>query len=197
LCEALLNPVVKDYVSKISVALLTLYEGMIVTFANLLRKPTTIQYPDRVETPVSKALPERYRGFLEVDLTTCTACLLCEKACPIECIVINIAKNSEGKRGITEFAIDIGKCMYCGLCVEPCPCGAIRFTSEFEAATGNLSDLVLRFVPENEFVLPAKAKKGEQVNTPERGLIARHAVSEGGRAKYIIQPAVKEDKPQD
>src|SRR5262249_6193179 len=70
-------------------------EGMAVTFSHLLRKPYTIQYPDRLPdgVRVQDTLPFRYRGILEVDLEICTACLACERACPIDCIVIDAQKD--------------------------------------------------------------------------------------------------------
>jgi NADH-quinone oxidoreductase chain I len=168
-----------DYFRNIWSASSSIFEGLVVTFANMLRKPITIQYPDRTEKPVHEMLPERYRGFVECDPGICTACKLCEQACPIDCIAIVVSKNAEGQRGMTEFAVDIGKCMYCGLCVEPCPTGAIRMTTQFEAATENYDDLVLRYIPEGEFVLPAKAKQALELPTPPRGELARKAV---GRA---------------
>jgi len=169
------NPMT-GYFRNVWTASSSIFEGMVITLANMLRKPTTIQYPDRVPVPVVDTLPERYRGFLEADVNICTACKLCEQACPVSCIVIAVGKNAEGARGMTEFAIDISKCMYCGLCVEPCPTGAIRMTAEFEAATENIDHLVLRYVPEGGFVAPAKVKAALEMASPARGLLARAAV---------------------
>ena len=157
----------------------SVFEGMVVTAANFLRRPITIQYPDRTPRPVRETLPDRYRGLLEVDINLCTACRLCEQTCPISCIVVGVTKNAEGVRGLTEFAIDVGKCMYCGLCVEPCPTGAIRMTREFEASTENLEALVLRYVEPGSFIIPAKAKEVEGASTPARGELARKAVARG------------------
>jgi ferredoxin len=76
---------------------------------------------------VQDTLPFRYRGILEVDLEICTACLACERACPIDCIVIDAEKDkAAGGLVMTRFDIDMAKCMYCGLCSEPCPTGAIH-----------------------------------------------------------------------
>jgi formate hydrogenlyase subunit 6/NADH:ubiquinone oxidoreductase subunit I len=164
------------YVRNIWTAASTVFDGLVVTMANYLRKPTTIQYPDRVPVRVADTLAERYRGRIEVDVAICTACKLCETACPIGCIAIGVGKNAEGVRGMTEFAVDAGKCMYCGLCVEPCPTGAIRMTREFEGATETLDALVLRYVPEGAFVPPAKAKAALEASTPPRGELARQAL---------------------
>jgi NADH-quinone oxidoreductase chain I len=150
-----------QYVSNIISSSKTIFEGMTITFSHLFRKPMTIQYPD-TPIPVSETLPDRYRGFLHVDTTICTTCCLCEKACPIDCIVIEHGKDAElGKRVMTRFDIDEAKCMYCGLCTEPCPTAAIAFTKKFEAATTDLETLVFKFVPEGEKIIPYKVPKSK------------------------------------
>ncbi len=136
------------YVANVKNAVTSIWEGMSVTLSHLFRRPITIQYPDRTPVPVKYMLPPRYRGFLEVDIDTCTACQGCERACPIQCIVIDIEKDpaKPKERVMTRFDIDEAKCMYCGLCVEPCPTGSIQHTREFEGTMLNLSNLVFRYV---------------------------------------------------
>lgn len=146
-------------------AVTTIIEGLSITASHMLRRPITVQYPDRTPQPVREMLPERFRGFLGVDMGICTGCTLCEQACPIDCIRIGIEKAPipEGAatkvsgRLIAAFDVDIGKCMFCGLCTEVCPTGAIHFTREFERATPRLSDLLFRFVA-GAPVVPYKAR---------------------------------------
>jgi NADH-quinone oxidoreductase subunit I/NAD(P)H-quinone oxidoreductase subunit I len=142
------------------------WEGMSVTLSYMFRKPITSQYPDRMGVAVQHTIPARYRGFLEVDMDICTACLACERACPISVINIDIFKGdgvTRPKLNMERFDIDIGKCMYCGLCVEPCPTGAIQHTREFEGATMNFNNLTLRFVPIESAPWPAyKVPKGSE-----------------------------------
>jgi formate hydrogenlyase subunit 6/NADH:ubiquinone oxidoreductase subunit I len=136
----------------------TIFEGMTVTFSYLFRKPVTVQYPDRMDMRVQDTLPFRYRGILEVDLEICTGCLACERACPIDCIVIDVKKDAQTKGMVmTRFDIDMAKCMYCGLCSEPCPTGAIHHTPEFEGADYSLESLIRRFVKDP--VVAYKPKK--------------------------------------
>ena len=178
----------RGYFGKIAVAARTVSEGMAVTLAQYFRRPTTVQYPDRTRVPVVESLPERYRGFLEVDMALCTACKACERDCPIDVIAIDVEKRG-AERVMTRFDIDMGKCMYCGICVDSCPVPAqapgdaeptkvIRMTREFEGATGEFSSLTFRFVKPG---LPAPAykyAKGDLPATSARGVIARRVRQE-------------------
>jgi len=135
------------YIDNIVQSFTTVFEGMAITFSHFFRTPYTVQYPDRMPVRVQDTLPYRYRGILEVDLEICTGCLACERACPIDCILISAKKDRETKAMVLErFDIDMGKCMYCGLCSEPCPTGSIHHTREFEGADYSLESLVKRFV---------------------------------------------------
>ncbi|MGH7960537.1 MAG: NuoI/complex I 23 kDa subunit family protein [Candidatus Binatia bacterium] len=138
---------IRRYFKNIKDAVATTFEGMTVTGSHFVRKPFTIQYPDRVPVRVQDTLPFRYRGILEVDLEICTGCLACERACPIDCIVIDAPKDQKTKEMLlTRFDIDIAKCMYCGLCSEVCPTGSIHHTTEFEGADFSLESMIRRFV---------------------------------------------------
>ncbi|MCH7911762.1 MAG: NADH-quinone oxidoreductase subunit I, partial [Deltaproteobacteria bacterium] len=55
-----------EYFKNIKDTVFTIFEGMTITFSHFLRRPMTIQYPDRIEKPVQETLPLRYRGILEV-----------------------------------------------------------------------------------------------------------------------------------
>jgi formate hydrogenlyase subunit 6/NADH:ubiquinone oxidoreductase subunit I len=141
----------------------SVFEGMAVTFSHLMRKPTTVQYPDRIPVRIQDTLPFRYRGILEVDLEICTGCLACERACPIDCIVIDVKKDkAAGGMVMTRFDIDMAKCMYCGLCSEPCPTGSIHHTPEFEGSDYSLESLMRRFVKEP--VIAYKPKKAGETD---------------------------------
>lgn len=179
----------RSYFRNIGDACTSIFDGMAITFSHLVRKPSTIQYPDRMDVRVQDTLPFRYRGILDVDLEICTGCLACERACPIDCIVIDAKKDKDaGGIVMTRFDIDMAKCMYCGLCSEPCPTGSIHHTPEFEGADYSLESLVRRFV--SDPVLAYKPKKGAEVAEEiapllERGLryVGEFAAPEAPAAK--------------
>jgi NADH-quinone oxidoreductase subunit I len=136
-----------DYVGNIRDTVKSFWQGMSVTLSQVLRRPITVQYPDRLQIPIEDSLPPRYRGFLEVDASICTGCQACERACPISCIQIELEKDPSNpkQRVVSQFDIDEAKCMFCGLCVEPCPTGAIQHTREFEATQRSVRNLVFRW----------------------------------------------------
>lgn len=102
----------------------------------------TVQYPEE-KIPV----PEEFRfvPFLVYDENEtgqkdirCTACGICSKVCPPQCIWIERKVNPEtGKPipGPENFAINIDICMNCGFCAEFCPFDAIRMDHDYELAS--------------------------------------------------------------
>ncbi len=97
----------------------------------------TIQYPEE-----KRILPERFRyiPMLIWDTKTkedrCTACGICAKVCPPQCIWI-VRDSDENGRPVArpaEFFIDAAVCMSCSFCVEFCPFDAIKMNHDFELA---------------------------------------------------------------
>ncbi len=114
----------------------------------------TVQYPDEKLPP-----PENFRfipflvyeprldaagnpiinadtGQEEIGEERCTACGICAKVCPPQCIWIVRAVGDDGKPKpkAAEFYIDIDVCMNCGLCAEFCPFDAIKMDNDYELA---------------------------------------------------------------
>jgi NADH-quinone oxidoreductase subunit I/NAD(P)H-quinone oxidoreductase subunit I len=184
------------YFQHIKEALATIFDGMAVTASHMIRKPYTIQYPDRIPVRVQDTLPFRYRGILDVDMEICTGCLACDRACPIDCIAMAIEKNAQTREiVISQFDIDMAKCMYCGLCSEPCPTGAIHHTTEFEGADYSLESLIRRFIAEP--VVAYKPKKGPEPDPGVAGLLERGMkyVDEWAQPVADKPPAAKPSVP--
>lgn len=97
----------------------------------------TVQYPEE-----RLKVFERFRSFPVLIYETgsgeerCTACGICAKVCPPQCIWIVRAKTPEGKPRPhpDEFFIDISICMSCGFCAEFCPFDSIKMDPRFELA---------------------------------------------------------------
>ena len=53
--------VLTSYVKDIQAAISSTFEGMSITFSHLMRRPMTIQYPDKIPVPIQETLPLRYR----------------------------------------------------------------------------------------------------------------------------------------
>lgn len=102
----------------------------------------TVQYPEE-----SVQIPEEFRvnPFLVYILNEagerkyrCTACGICAKVCPTQCIWITRKKDATTGKPVPEseeFYIDIDKCMNCGSCAEFCPFDAIKMDHNFEIST--------------------------------------------------------------
>jgi len=120
-------------------------KGMLVTAKNFVgsyfdkERMTTVQYPEERETP-----EENYRNFPFLvfdddadDGLRCTACKICEKECPPQCIYIVMQRDENGKatKHPKVFDIDISVCMSCQICVEVCPFESIKMDKVYELST--------------------------------------------------------------
>jgi formate hydrogenlyase subunit 6/NADH:ubiquinone oxidoreductase subunit I len=103
------------YIKDIKDTVTSVFEGMAITFSHLVRRPMTIQYPDKIPVPIQETLPRRYRGILEVDMDICTGSLACERDCPIT--YHDRYRNGKGDQTEEIYHFDIDICNpYCGLC---------------------------------------------------------------------------------
>lgn len=133
---------------------LGILRGMVVTARNFVgsffrkERLTTVQYPEE-----RGALPENSRNFpflvydnepTEEGLR-CVACLICEKACPPQCIYIVKDRDEKGKakQYPAVFNIDISVCMSCQICVEVCPFEAIKMDQDYELGAYERFDTLL------------------------------------------------------
>jgi len=107
------------------------------------KRIVTEQYPENRKT---LRMHDRYRGRLEMiedadGNNRCTACGMCERACPNASINVLATKNIAGKKVLGRYVYHFASCTQCGLCVEACPFGAIQMSPAFEVATTDPNDL--------------------------------------------------------
>ncbi len=87
----------------------TMFSDIVASF---FKKPTTQLYPVERIAP-----PERYRGTLSYNSSTCTGCSLCVKDCPSNAIELVILDRA-AKQYVMKYHID--RCIYCGQCMVNC-----------------------------------------------------------------------------
>ena len=120
----------KNYIK--SFFLYELLLGMKVTFLNMFKKKTTLNYPYE-KAPQSP----RFRGLHALRRypsgeERCIGCKLCEAVCPALAITIDTEERNDGTRRTTKYDIDLFKCIFCGFCEEACPVDAIVETRIYE-----------------------------------------------------------------
>ena len=120
------------------------------------KEEVTLQYPEE-----RWELPPAYRGFLHNDILKCTACTMCVKVCPVDCISLESVRGADKKMVLASYDINIGRCMYCGLCVEVCPPKSLKHTSGYEMASVDRGELILHFIAED--AADVKARVARQV----------------------------------
>ncbi len=141
------------YFKNIYLGVTTLVVGMSVTFRHLFVPSVTLQYPKQ-----KWPMPERSRNQLYVDIDDCIGCYQCERACPVDCIKIEVIKARPGEDlGVTKayskkknflfpvFDIDMAECCYCGLCVFPCPTDCIYWVDDYESSEFDRSGFIYHF----------------------------------------------------
>lgn len=106
----------------------------------------TVQYPEE-KLPVPENF--RYIPFLVVDDETgeprCTACGICARVCPPQCIWIVRGTDPETgrpRKAPAEFYIDASICMSCGSCAEFCNFDAIKMNHNYEIAAYDRKELL-------------------------------------------------------
>jgi len=118
---------------------ISLLKGLSVTIRYFLNpgKIVTEQYP---ENKATLKMQQRFRGRVELihdehGLHSCTACGMCEKACPNASINVLSTKSMAGKKILGKYLYRMDSCTQCGLCVESCSFGCLRMAHDFELSS--------------------------------------------------------------
>lgn len=150
--RAYLREIVQSYFSTL--------KGFHITAKVFFSRPYTIQYPEQ-----STRVPEQFRGLHEFDVVKCTACELCIKACPVDCIALeSIGKGKKAR--LQRYAIDYSKCMFCHLCCEACPTDAIRMGARWNLARYERAECGIEFSTVYPDVGEASSADAASANPP-------------------------------
>ncbi len=160
--------------------MLSSLKGMVLTLVstvNGLRKPVTVQYPT-----TKRVLQPRYMGFPaltyddKIDEPYCTACMVCIRNCPTQCMDATMVDNPLHKEGkshrkkiVDTFEINFNRCILCGICVDVCNFDAIVMSHEFELSTyerngdrvdlNPLIEMGKRYQEETDWIPPSELAK--------------------------------------
>ena len=161
--------------------------GMKITINQMVSPTVTLQYPH-----VKKQMPDRVRNRLYMNFDDCIGCELCAKACPVDCIDIevmkappteNLGETSTGQKKriyVTKFDIDIAKCCYCGLCVYPCPTECLKMTDVYEFSEFDRNNLIYNFgtmTPMEIEIAKGKVKQNEEEQAAKKAALAAQAAA--------------------
>ncbi len=123
----------------------SLIKGMLITGRQFFKPVITEQYPYEAPT-----MPPLFRGHVELignaetGLPNCVVCMMCQRACPSDCISLD-GKKAEGGKGkvLTSYILDFTKCSLCGSCVESCKFNALRYSREYNLVSFNKDDFII------------------------------------------------------
>jgi NADH-quinone oxidoreductase subunit I len=183
-----------------------LVRGLQITSKHLGRHAITIQYPEE-----RWKMPERSRGIVVLlsDKHTgelnCTACMLCEKACPTGAIRIDAPRDEKKKRQLKQFIVDNGLCCFCGLCEESCNFCAIKLATKYEFSSESKEDLIwdikkLQEVGRDVLYIDTRKKKketaGEAPPKPQKTKPEKPDTLENKMVvdKQAVHPSVESDE---
>ncbi|MGH7860845.1 MAG: NADH-quinone oxidoreductase subunit NuoI [Candidatus Dormibacteraceae bacterium] len=108
-----------------------LAKGLATTFGEMIRKPVTLEYPESKSPRSERWRGRHYLRRYENGLERCIGCELCAANCPVGCILVIAAENTDehrvspGERYAKVYEINMLRCIFCGYCEEACPVQAI------------------------------------------------------------------------
>jgi len=129
----MIGEIVKDIIKPIGTGLKT-------TLRRLAQPKPTVHYPEEKKEQFPRTRWKHVLLRYESGLERCIGCSLCAGACPVRCIYVEAADNTDeeryspGERYAKRYEINLLRCIFCGYCQDACPTGAIVLREDFELA---------------------------------------------------------------
>ena len=169
------------YLNNIRDSLRTTVKGMQVTFKNMLRPETTVEYPEQL-----MPMPVGYRGIHTLDQDICIYCFQCSKICPVDCIEMAADRVEKKFLSWETFKVDYNKCLFCDLCIEVCPKDCIHMDKRDGSAKFAL-------VTDDRTTLNLSLLSYDGLSEPDKATVK--TLREGGGAEAAAAPAKKAAMP--
>ena len=160
----------RSFVGGIVSGIGSIFRGLKVTLHYFVRPSTVVtgQYP---ENRATLKIPERVRSQLSFNFDDngfhkCTACHICEQACPNASIRVSERKTPiVSKVELDTFLWRLDSCTFCNLCVMVCPFTVLKMGPTFESAVYDQRLLVYNLTP---YAGPAAAALMKIADSEER-----------------------------
>lgn len=155
-----------------------------MTLGSMFKKPETIMYP--IE---KKPQPAGLKGHIEIDVTSCILCGMCDRSCSTDCITVDRKERT--------WSIDRLQCVQCGYCVTVCPKKCLWMDPNYAPATPEHA-AETRNVPEQP--KPEKKAKAQKEASAAEGAAAKSgapaAASDDAKfdAALAAMPAARAEK---
>jgi len=136
----------KHYLKNLILGPISLIQGLIVTFKNLVSRAITLQYPTQKQ-PMTPA----FRGLVDLRPDKCIMCYQCVKICPTGCLAIRHEESPEKKKSLVTFEYNMELCCFCGLCEQVCPTIAVYMNKIYEIAVYSRKELHINLLSTDKY----------------------------------------------
>ncbi len=98
-------------------------------FKSILHGPYTVLYPLQ-----KKEIFQRTRGKIEIEISQCIYCGICQKRCPTSAITVD--------KPSTTWSIERLQCIQCSYCTEVCPKKCLSMGNQYtQPSFGNVKEV--------------------------------------------------------